>query len=97
MKRNVIRKDEQKVKVVKCHISVYQYTWTSLNLRAEKSLISEVLTIIPSHTKFEVIGSDHLWLKVIYDGQIGYVLKQTVSVSEVLTHSQVNFLKQQAC
>ena len=85
------------MKVVKCHISVYQYTWTSLNLRAEKSLISEVLTIIPSHTKFEVIGSDHLWLKVIYDGQIGYVLKQTVSVCEVLTHSQVNFLKQQAC
>ena len=56
-----------------------------------------MLTIIPTHTKFEVIGSDHLWLKVIYDGQIGYVLKQTVSVSEVLTHSQVNFLKQQAC
>ena len=96
MKRNAIRKDEQKVKVLKCHISVYQYTWTSLNLRAEKSLVSEVLTVIPSHTKFEVIGSDHLWLKVIYDGQIGYVFKQTASVSEVINSSQAAFLKQRA-
>lgn len=66
------------------HIPVYQYTWTSLRLRADKSVLAEVLTVIPSHTKFEVIEADSLWLKVIYDEQIGYVFKQAVSVSELL-------------
>ena len=83
------------MKVVKCHISVYQYTWRSLNLRAEKSLISEVLTIIPSHTKFEVIDVDGLWLKVVYEGHIGFVIKQSVSVSELVEKSlQLNFQKE---
>lgn len=66
---------------------VYQYTWTSLKLRAEKSVIAEVLTVIPSHTKFEVIGADGLWLQVIYEGQIGFVFKQSVSISEWVSNT----------
>lgn len=69
------------MKFLKHPIPVYQYTWTSLKLRAEKSVIAEVLTVIPSHTKFEVIDADSLWLKVMYQGQIGYVFKQPVSIS----------------
>ena len=72
------------------HIPVYQYTWTSLRLRADKSVLAEVLTVIPSHTKFEVIESDSLWLKVIYDEQIGYVFKQAVSVSELLNQGSAS-------
>lgn len=76
-------------------MSVYQYTWTSLKLRAEKSVIAEVLTVIPSHTKFEVIDTDGLWLKVIYEGHIGFVFKQSVSVSELVEKSlQLNFQKE---
>lgn len=76
-------------------MSVYQYTWTSLKLRAEKSVIAEVLTVIPSHTKFEVIDADDLWLKVIYEGHIGFVFKQSVSVSELVEKSlQLNFQKE---
>ena len=75
------RKDEFKVKFLKHPIPVYQYTWTSLKLRAEKSVIAEVLTVIPSHTKFEVIDADSLWLKVMYQGQVGYVFKQPVSIT----------------
>ncbi len=70
------------MKVLKHQMPVYQYTWTSLKLRAEKSVIAEVLTVIPSYTKFEVIGTDGLWLQVIYDGHIGFVFKQSVSISE---------------
>ena len=72
------------------HIPVYQYTWTSLKLRADKSVLAEVLTVIPSHTKFEVIEADSLWLKVIYDEQIGYVFKQAVSVSELLNQGSAS-------
>ncbi|MDO4926155.1 MAG: SH3 domain-containing protein [Turicibacter sp.] len=72
------------------HIPVYQYTWTSLRLRADKSVLAEVLTVIPSHTKFEVIEADSLWLKVIYDEQIGYVFKQAVSVSELLNQGSAS-------
>lgn len=69
------------MKFLKHPIPVYQYTWTSLKLRAEKSVIAEVLTVIPSHTKFEVIDADSLWLKVMYQGQVGYVFKQPISIS----------------
>lgn len=72
------------------HIPVYQYTWTSLRLRADKSVLAEVLIVIPSHTKFEVIEADSLWLKVIYDEQIGYVFKQAVSVSELLNQGSAS-------
>lgn len=72
------------------HIPVYQYTWTSLKLRADKSVLAEVLTVIPSHTKFEVIEADSLWLKVIYDEQIGYVFKRAVSVSELLNQGSAS-------
>lgn len=76
-------------------MSVYQYTWTSLKLRAEKSMIAEVLTVIPCHTKFEVIDVDGLWLKVVYEGHIGFVFKQSVSVSELVEKSlQLNFQKE---
>lgn len=61
---------------------VYQYTWTSLKLRADKSVFAEVLSVIPSHTKYEGIEADRSWLKVIYDEQMGYVFKQAVSISE---------------
>lgn len=83
------------MKVLKHHMSVYQYTWTSLKLRAEKSMIAEVLTVIPCHTKFEVIDVDGLWLKVVYEGHIGFVFKQSVSVSELVEKSlQLNFQKE---
>ncbi len=72
------------------HIPVYQYTWTSLKLRADKSVFAEVLTVIPSHTKFEVIEADSSWLKVIYHEQIGYVFKQAVSVSELLNQGSAS-------
>ena len=81
------------MKFLKHPMPVYQYTWTSLKLRAEKSLIAEVLTVIPSHTKFEVIDTDSLWLKVIYQGQVGYVFKQPVSISALYETNLVSQYK----
>ena len=81
------------MKFLKHPIPVYQYTWTSLKLRAEKSVIAEVLTVIPSHTKFEVIDTDSLWLKVIYQGQVGYVFKQPVSISALYETNLVSQYK----
>ena len=81
------------MKFLKHPMPVYQYTWTSLKLRAEKSLIAEVLTVIPSHTKFEVIDTDSLWLKVIYQGQVGYVFRQPVSISTLYETNLVSQYK----
>ena len=81
------------MKFLKHPMPVYQYTWTSLKLRAEKSLIAEVLIVIPSHTKFEVIDTDSLWLKVIYQGQVGYVFKQPVSISALYETNLVSQYK----
>ena len=66
-----------------------------MKLRADKSVFAEVLSMIPSHTKFEVIDVDGLWLKVVYEGHIGFVIKQSVSVSELVEKSlQLNFQKE---
>ena len=61
-----------------------------MKLRADKSVFAEVLSMIPSHTKFEVIEADGLWLKVIYDEQMGYVFKQAVSVSESINQGRAS-------
>jgi N-acetylmuramoyl-L-alanine amidase len=48
----------------------------SLNLRAEPSKTSKVLTQIPCGTKLEVSSTTGEWCKVAYQQYIGYVMSQ---------------------
>lgn len=61
---------------------VYKYTLKNANLRSEKSLNSNIVTVIPKGSKIEVIYSDDEWSKVIYNSQEGYVYKGLISVSK---------------
>lgn len=61
---------------------VYKYALKNTNLRSEKSLTSNIITVIPKGSKIEVIDSDDEWMEVVYNSQEGYVHKDLISVSK---------------
>ncbi len=62
--------------------TIYKYTLANLNLRADKSIDSDIINVIPKGSKLEVIDTEHEWLKVIYNFQEGYVYSKFVSKSK---------------
>lgn len=61
---------------------VYKYTLTNLNLRPQKSINSNIITVIPKNSNIQVIDSEDEWIKVSYDSKEGYVYSDFVSVSQ---------------
>lgn len=55
-----------------------------LNIRKEPSLVSDILLVVPSGTKIELLTSysNAAWYKVIVDGKEGFALKQYVMEKE---------------
>lgn len=52
----------------------YKYTSTSLNLRSGPNTTYQILTTIPTGTSVEMAEKcDCAWIKVYYNGNIGYV------------------------
>lgn len=74
MKSRDINKRDRKV--------LYKYTIANLNLRQEKSTNSNIITVIPKDSKIEVIDLEEQWIKVVYNGQMGYVYKDYISTSK---------------
>jgi cell wall-associated NlpC family hydrolase len=56
----------------------------SLNLRAKASTSSSVLTRLPSGTKVLVLEDKGSWYKVAYNGMIGYVSDDYISLSSTM-------------
>lgn len=53
---------------------------SNLNLRKEPSLNSAVITRIPDNSTVNILGSSGNWYNVNYMGQVGYVLKEFISL-----------------
>ena len=74
----------------------YKYTSANLNLRSGPSTIYKVLTVIPVGTSVEMAEDcDCEWIKVIYNGNVGYVSskfltkeKQSISSVKYYTNSK---------
>lgn len=59
--------------VYKDLVSVSEYAWSNLNLREDKSITSNIITVIPEKSRVEVLQVDGDWSKIVYDDKIGYV------------------------
>ncbi len=57
----------------------YKYTLANVNLRENKSLNSNVLTVIPAGSKVQIIDAEEDWYEVIYDNLKGYVYNEYLS------------------
>lgn len=57
----------------------YKYTLANVNLREDKSLSSNIITVIPVNSKVEVIDGEEDWYEVVYDNKRGYVYNQYLS------------------
>lgn len=60
-------------------LSQSKYTWTNVNLRANPSITSNSLAIIPEKSRVEVLEENGDWNKVSYNDQIGYVFRDFLS------------------
>ena len=59
---------------VTVYAQTYKYTSTNLNLRSGPSTSYEILTAIPAGTSVEMAEDcDCAWIKIYYNGKIGYV------------------------
>lgn len=57
----------------------YKYTLANVNLREDKSLSSNIITVIPANSKVEVIDGEEDWYEVVYNNKRGYVYNQYLS------------------
>ena len=69
--------------------AAYKYTLANANLREDKSLSSNIITVIPEGSKVQVINGEEDWYEVIYDNQRGYVYNQYLSQTKY-TWTNVN-------
>ncbi|WP_375541291.1 5'-nucleotidase C-terminal domain-containing protein [Paenibacillus sp. L3-i20] len=51
-----------------------------LNVRAEGSAKAKIYTAVPKGTVFEVLGTEHGWVKVTYNGNVAYVYGEYVEM-----------------
>ncbi len=72
--------------------STEKYSLTTLNLRERPSTQSKILAVIPAFTKIQMLEADDEWLKAQYQGKIGYVSKDYISITKYAT-SNVNLRK----
>ena len=59
-----------------------------LNMREKPEKVSKILARIPDQTAIEAEKENEIWSKVIYNGQVGYVM------TEFLSNSNNNELQQ---
>lgn len=52
---------------------IYVKTTSSVNMRADASKESEVLTVLAKDTQLQLLSETDGWAKVIYDNKTGYV------------------------
>lgn len=57
----------------------YKYALANLNLRKNKSTSSDVITVIPSMSKLEVLDATEDWYEIIYNNKRGYVFNKYLS------------------
>ena len=52
-----------------------QLLWTTsgVNMRTEPDKESTIITVLPVKTQVELIGEEEGWVKVLYNGQEGYI------------------------
>ena len=60
----------------------YKYTLANVNLRESNTTTSNVLTVIPTGSKVQVIDSAEDWYEVIYNNQKGYVYASYLSITK---------------
>ena len=63
-------------------VTIDKYTLANLNLRGEKSLQGNVLTVIPKGERVEVMDIDEEWTKCSYKGLEGYLSTSYLSQSK---------------
>lgn len=69
----------------------YKYTYTNLNLRSGPSTSYQVLTTIPAGTRVEMAENcDCAWIKVYYNGKIGYVSSKYLSSRQTVNYQNQN-------
>lgn len=59
-----------------------KYTLANVNLREGKSTNSNVITVIPSGSKVQVIDAEEEWYEVDYNGQRGFVYSKYLSKTQ---------------
>ena len=62
--------------------TIDKYTLANLNLRGEKSLAGNILTVIPKGERVEVIDAEEEWTKASYKGLEGYLSTRYLSESK---------------
>lgn len=69
----------------------YKYTTTDLNLRSGPSTSYQVLTTITSGTSLEMAENcDCDWIKVYYNGHIGYVSSTYLTSRQTVNYQNQN-------
>lgn len=63
---------------------------TNLNFRNNPSTNAQILAKIPFNTYVEVLEIQNDWLKVLYNGQAGYISKQFANITNNLPNTQSN-------
>lgn len=64
----------------------YKYTSTNLNLRSGPSTSDQILTTIPIGTSVEMAENcDCAWIKIHYNGKIGYVSSKYLSDQKLVS------------
>lgn len=66
-----------------CYAQTYKYASTTLNLRSGPSTSYQILTTIPIGTSVEMAENCNCsWIKVYYNGEIGYVSSKYLSTTQ---------------
>lgn len=60
----------------------YKYTLANVNLRENKSILSNILTVVPVDSKVQVLDAAEDWYEVIYNGQRGYLYNIYLSTTK---------------
>jgi uncharacterized protein YraI len=69
----------------------YKYTSTNLNLRSGPSTSYHILTTIPSGTSVEMAENCNCyWIKVFYNGEIGYVSSKYLTSKKTVNKQNQN-------
>ncbi len=82
---NIYKKYIRKIKVLNYpyyRATIDKYTLANLNLRGEKSLEGNILTVIPKGERVEVMDIDEEWTKGSYKGLEGYLSTRYLSESK---------------
>ena len=91
MKKNFIFVLLQLLSVFAYSQSTYKYTSANLNLRNAPNLDSKILTVIPTGTRVEMAEDCTCsWIKVYYNGNVGYVSSKYLYKPTANNYSNTN-------